>query len=98
MCLLQHELAKQVLIHVINHFAALPQNLSPASPYPVMVYFFGGGFNSGGNIQYPGHFLAARDVVVVVVNYRVDIFGERLLKWCTLHVFLNYALCFSVLH
>ena len=51
-----------------------------------MVYFFGGAFNSGGNIQYPGHFLAARDVVVVVVNYRVDIFGkdellQRHVKW-----------------
>ena len=86
MFLLQHELAKQVLIQVINYFATLPQNLSPASPYPVMVYFFGGGFNSGGNIQYPGHFLAARDVVVVVVNYRVDIFGKRFLNF-NLHTF-----------
>jgi len=50
--------------------------MNPVDPYAVMVWFYGGAFNSGGNIQYPGHFLAARDVVVVTVNYRVDIFGE----------------------
>jgi carboxylesterase type B len=44
-------------------------------PHAVMVWFFGGGYVSGANIQYPGHFLATKDVVVVVPNYRVAIFG-----------------------
>jgi len=45
------------------------------APLPVMVWFHGGGYQGGGNIQYPGHFLAARDVIVVVPNYRVGVFG-----------------------
>jgi len=44
-------------------------------PYPVMVWFHGGGYTSSANIQYPGYFLASRDVVVVVTNYRLGIFG-----------------------
>ena len=43
----------------------------------MMLYFHGGGYWSGANIQYPGHFLATRDVVVVVANYRLNLFGER---------------------
>ena len=42
-----------------------------------MVWFHGGAYVSGHNAQYPGHFLAANDVVVVVVNYRVDIMGKH---------------------
>ncbi len=44
--------------------------------YAVMVWWHGGAFTSGGNIQYPGYFLAARDVVVVVPNYRLGAMGE----------------------
>ena len=50
--------------------------MDPEEPYAVMVWFYGGGYLSGGNVQYPGHFLAARDVIVVVPNYRVNIFGN----------------------
>jgi len=42
---------------------------------PVLVWFHGGGYTGGGSIQYPGHFLAARDTVVVTVNYRLGVFG-----------------------
>ena len=45
-------------------------------PYPVMVYFHGGGYSDGANVFYPGYFLASRDVVVVVVNYRVHNLGN----------------------
>ena len=41
-----------------------------------MIYFYGGAYTSGANIMYPGHFLATRDVIVVVPNYRVGLFGE----------------------
>ena len=44
-------------------------------PYPVMVWLHGGAYYSGSNIQYPGHFMATYDVVVVVPNYRLDIIG-----------------------
>ena len=43
----------------------------------MMVYFYGGSYTSGGNALGPGYFLAAKDVVIVVPNYRVGIFGEK---------------------
>ena len=43
--------------------------------YPVMVWIHGGSYQMGGNIPYPGHFLASRNVVVVVVNYRLGNIG-----------------------
>lgn len=45
------------------------------APFPVMVWFHGGAFTGGANIQYPGHFLANHNVVVVTVNYRLGSFG-----------------------
>lgn len=47
-----------------------------SGPYPVMIWFHGGAFQSSANIQYPGYFLAAKDVVVVVPNYRLGALGE----------------------
>jgi len=49
-----------------------------------MVYFHGGGYVGGGSIQYPGHFLAARGVVVVTVNYRLGVFGQFLSLWLSI--------------
>jgi para-nitrobenzyl esterase len=47
------------------------------SSLPVMVWIFGGGFNTGGTSEnrQDGQFLARRDVVVVSMNYRLGIFG-----------------------
>ncbi|KAL7931822.1 Alpha/Beta hydrolase protein [Trichoderma chlorosporum] len=45
---------------------------------PVLVFFFGGGFNYGGTDSafYNGKYFAdAQDVVVVTINYRIDVFG-----------------------
>ncbi len=44
---------------------------------PVMVWIYGGGFVSGGTSEsrQDGQFLAARNVVVVSMNYRLGIFG-----------------------
>lgn len=45
---------------------------------PVIVYLYGGGFQNGGNnlrIYDGSHFAALGDAVVVVPNYRVNIFG-----------------------
>jgi carboxylesterase type B len=50
-----------------------------SEPLAVMVYFYGGGFTGGANIQYPGHFLAAKGVIVVVPNYRLGVLGESFL-------------------
>ena len=41
-----------------------------------MVWMFGGGYQVGSNVQYPGHFLASRGVIIATVNYRVNKFGE----------------------
>lgn len=56
----------------INVYA--PDNLEDA-PLAVMVWFHGGGYISGANIQYPGHFLAAKGVIVAIPNYRLNSFG-----------------------
>ncbi|CAH1772614.1 unnamed protein product, partial [Owenia fusiformis] len=50
---------------------------SPASDglYPVMVWLHGGAYTASGNVQYNGHFLARKGVVVVSINYRVGILG-----------------------
>lgn len=45
------------------------------SPLPVMVWVHGGGYTIGSGAQYPGTSLAARGVVLVTLNYRLDVFG-----------------------
>jgi para-nitrobenzyl esterase len=53
-----------------------PVNAKPGS-LPVMVWIYGGGFSSGGTSEsrQDGQFLAARNVVIVSMNYRLGIFG-----------------------
>jgi para-nitrobenzyl esterase len=50
---------------------------SSAEKKPVLVYIYGGGFGSGGAAVpiYDGEATAKKDVVFVVINYRVGIFG-----------------------
>ncbi|XP_061173195.1 acetylcholinesterase-like [Saccostrea echinata] len=43
--------------------------------YPVMVFIHGGGYTMGASQEYPGVFLAERDVVVVTFNYRLGPLG-----------------------
>ena len=62
------------LDHYKHAFLFSLQDMS-GGPYPVMVWLHGGGNVMGANIQYPGHFFADKDVVIVVPNYRLDIFG-----------------------
>jgi para-nitrobenzyl esterase len=44
---------------------------------PVLVYFYGGGFvaGDGSEPRYDGAAMAKKDIVVVTVNYRLNIFG-----------------------
>jgi len=44
-----------------------------------MVWIHGGGYQFGANSQYLGHFLAAKDVIVVIPNYRLGAFGNLLI-------------------
>ncbi|XP_022828344.1 juvenile hormone esterase-like [Spodoptera litura] len=52
-------------------------NLTPENPLPVMVFIHGGGFKFGsGNVDvYGPDFLVAKDVIVVTMNYRLDVLG-----------------------
>lgn len=50
---------------------------SPEEKQPVLVWFFGGGLQCGypAEMEFDGERLARRGVVVVSVNYRVNVFG-----------------------
>jgi para-nitrobenzyl esterase len=50
---------------------------APAGGLPVFVWFHGGGFTVGAGSEpwYDGSRLARRGIVVVTVNYRLDVFG-----------------------
>jgi carboxylesterase type B len=41
-----------------------------------MVYIHGGSYVSGTANDYTGHVLARYDVVVVIINYRLGVFGK----------------------
>ncbi|XP_005098829.1 cocaine esterase [Aplysia californica] len=42
---------------------------------PVMVFIHGGGYNSGSGSSYDASYVAAKGVVFVTINYRLDLFG-----------------------
>ena len=56
---------------------ANPTNSKKPAGLPVMVWIYGGGFETGGTSEnrQDGEFLAHRGVVVVSMNYRLGIFG-----------------------
>jgi para-nitrobenzyl esterase len=53
-----------------------PKNLG-SGKLPVLVYFYGGGFNAGDGSEnrYDGESFAKEGLIVVTVNYRLGIFG-----------------------
>jgi para-nitrobenzyl esterase len=68
------------------------------SGLPVLVYFFGGGFTAGdaSEPRYDGASMAAKGMVAVTVNYRLNIFGffahPELSKEAPYHASGNYGL------
>jgi para-nitrobenzyl esterase len=71
---------------------------SASAKLPVMVYFFGGGFQAGDGSEprYDGESMATRGVVAITVNYRLGIFGffahPELTKASPHHSSGNYSL------
>ena len=63
---------------ILRYFTYL-QNAPEPGPYPVMVYFHGGGYTVSANIQYPGHFYAQRGVIMVIPNYRLGRMGMEMI-------------------
>lgn len=65
---------------------------------PVLVYFFGGGFQAGDGSEprYEGASMAAKGIVAITVNYRLGVFGfmahPELTKESAQHSSGNYAL------
>lgn len=52
-----------------------------------MVFIHGGGYVMGSSHQYPGVFMAERDVVVVTFNYRLGPLGRALsTESCLAHI------------
>lgn len=54
-----------------------PVSRGNQSRYPVLVYFYGGGFvaGDGSEPRYDGASMAKKGIVVITVNYRLNIFG-----------------------
>ncbi|XP_038219764.1 esterase FE4-like [Zerene cesonia] len=52
-------------------------NIEPENPLPVMVFIHGGGFfcGSGNSERYGPEFLIKHNVILVTINYRLDILG-----------------------
>src|ERR1700743_1415315 len=50
---------------------------SPKEALPVLVYFYGGGFQAGdgSEYRYDGESMSKRGIVAVTINYRLGIFG-----------------------
>ncbi|MFN9296127.1 MAG: carboxylesterase/lipase family protein, partial [Acidobacteriota bacterium] len=50
---------------------------SPSERFPVLVYFYGGGFQAGDGSEprYDGAAMARRGIVTITVNYRLGLFG-----------------------
>jgi len=65
---------------------------------PVLVYFYGGGFQAGdgSELRYDGESMSRKGIVTVTVNYRLGIFGffahPELSKEAPYHASGNYAL------
>ncbi|MYM82698.1 carboxylesterase family protein [Duganella sp. FT50W] len=71
---------------------------SPKEKLPVLVYFYGGGFAAGDGSEprYDGESMAAKGVVTLTINYRLNVFGflahPELTKEATHHSSGNYGL------
>ena len=54
-----------------------PANIKPGAKLPVMVWIYGGGFITGSTSEWrqDGAHLATKNVIVVSLNYRMNIFG-----------------------
>ncbi|MGE5108663.1 MAG: carboxylesterase/lipase family protein [Sphingobacteriales bacterium] len=71
---------------------------SAADRFPVLVYFYGGGFTAGDGSEprYDGEMMARRGLVAITVNYRLNVFGffahPELTKESPHHSSGNYGL------
>ncbi|XP_005094077.1 cocaine esterase [Aplysia californica] len=52
-----------------------PTTKTSPGAIPVMVWIHGGGYVTGSSSLYDGTLLAAKEVIVVTINYRLDVFG-----------------------
>jgi len=59
----------------LNVYSTHVTQQNETSLLPVMVWIHGGGYCIGGGSEYDGTSLATKGVVMVTINYRLDIFG-----------------------
>lgn len=64
---------KQIDSITLKLFVKNPANFNEKAEYPTIVFFFGGGWNSGSLTQFKPHadYFASRGMITVLVDYRV---------------------------
>jgi len=64
---------KQIDTITLKLFVKNPANFNEKTEYPTIVFFFGGGFNSGKVTQFKPHaeYLSSRGMITVLADYRV---------------------------
>lgn len=69
----QEHTYKQIDTVALKLFVKKPDNFNPQKYYPTIVFFFGGGWNSGSVTQFKPHaeYLASRGMIAVLADYRV---------------------------
>jgi len=64
---------KQIDTIALKLFVKNPDNFNPKKQYPAIIFFFGGGWNSGSIGQFKPHaeYLASRGMITILADYRV---------------------------
>jgi carboxylesterase type B len=64
----------------VNFYGFPIQEQNPSKPYPVIVFVHGAAFIEGNANGLNGSRLLKNDIILVTMNYRLGIFGRKVLN------------------